>query len=87
MPLLLFLEVVAEKWGGRLTAIIRRSSRNKPPLPAGWVHNWHISMLAAISYLALSVILYSLSIVASRKAPDYRDQDHLAESCLDATGA
>lgn len=42
---------------------------------AGWVNNWHISMLAIVCYLAISVALYSLSLCCSRKAPDYRDQE------------
>lgn len=42
---------------------------------AGWVGNWHISMLAVVSYLAASVVLYSLSLSYSRHAPDYRDQE------------
>ena len=40
---------------------------------AGWVNNWHISMLAVVSYLVVSVLLYSVSIALSSTSPDYRE--------------
>ena len=40
---------------------------------AGWVNNWHISMLAVVSYLVVSVLLYSVSIAVSSTSPDYRE--------------
>lgn len=39
----------------------------------GWVNDWHLSMLVVIGYLLVSIVLYSLSLLYSRKAVDYRE--------------
>jgi len=39
----------------------------------GWIHNWHISLLAIVLYLSVAVVLYSWSLAYSKEAPDYRD--------------
>jgi len=39
----------------------------------GWIHNWHISLLAVVLYLSVAAALYSWSLTYSKDAPDYRD--------------
>ena len=50
---------------------------NTGPIIAGWVHNWHISLLAIVLSLVISVLLYAVSLAACAKAPDYRSPGEL----------
>ncbi len=42
---------------------------------AGWIHNWHLSLLAIVLYLTVAAGLYSWSLAYSKDAPDYRDDE------------
>lgn len=44
-------------------------------LLAGWLNNWHWSMLTVICYLGVSVVLYSISLVVCKTAPDFREEE------------